>query len=246
MQRSYLFGFIGGLALIASPLVAQQNLFNIPSGDITPKNKVFYQHQINLYSRFFESKGHFVYGLGRGWDAGANLVGTGARWTGDWQLLHNDNRQYGAVYPVVLLTLQKQFVLNKRLNINVGTQAGTNLSRFVDRKTFAQFTYGIASYQVAPGRRLLAGPYVTNTALVGPGNQAGLMLGYEWKLTDQWYLMGDWLSGRNEAGVGVIGAMFWPGKHIQFCGGLLLANPNTPKPNGFVLELNLLGWTANH
>jgi hypothetical protein len=43
-----------------APMFAQQNLFNIPSADITPKGKVFYQHQINLYSDRFESKGHFV------------------------------------------------------------------------------------------------------------------------------------------------------------------------------------------
>lgn len=238
--------FISFVTLLAAPLFAQQNLFNIPSGDITPKNKVFYQHQINLYSSKFESKSHFVYGLGKGWDVGVNLVGTGAMFRPDWKLLQNDVRSQGAVYPVVLATLQKQFVLSDRININVGTQAGTNLTHFADRKTFAQFTYGLASYHFGPGRRVVAGPYVTNSALVGPGNHAGVMMGYEWKLTDKWYLMGDWLSGRNDTGVGVLGAMFWPGKHVQLCGGLLLANPNTPKPNGFVLEVNILGWTARH
>lgn len=242
LHSSLLFVFM----LVAAPLLAQQNLFNIPSGDITPKNKVFYQHQINLYSDRFESKGHFVYGLGRGWDAGVNLVGTGATFRPNWAMLHNDNIRHGAVYPVALATLQKQFVLSERLNVNVGTQAGTNLSSFADRKTFNHFTYGIASYQFGPGRRLLAGPYVTNAAFAGPGNRAGLMLGYEWKLTDKWYLMGDWLSGRNDTGVGVVGAMFWPGNRIQLCGGVLLANPHTPKPNGFVLEINILGWSAKH
>lgn len=246
MLRSTRIPFTLLLTLLATPLIAQQNLFNIPSGDITPKNKVFYQHQLNVYSNQLESKGHFVYGLGRGWDAGINLVGKGVRWSKNRGLLHNDDRRYGAVYPVALLTLQKQFVINNRLNLNIGTQAGTNLSRYIDRKTFTQFTYGIASYQFAPGRRVLAGPYVTNAAFVGPGNRAGVMLGYEWKLTDRWYLMGDWLSGRNDTAVGVVGAMYWPGKRVQFCGGVLLANPHTPKPNGFVLELNLLGWTARH
>jgi hypothetical protein len=242
LHAAFLFLFL----LPITPLIAQQNLFNIPSGDITPKKKVFYQHQINLYGNMFESKGHFVYGLGGGWDAGVNLVGTGATFRPNWSLLHNDNRHAGAVYPLVLATLQKQFVLSDRIAVNIGTQAGTNLSRFVDRKTFAHFTYGLANYQVGPGRRIIAGPYVTNNAFVGSGNQAGLMLGYEWKLTDNWYLIGDWLSGQNDTGVGVIGAMFWPGKRVQFCGGVLVANPDTPKPNGFVLELNLLGWGARH
>ncbi len=123
-----------------------------------------------------------MYGLGRGWDAGINLVGTGRP---NGAMLHNDNVCQGAVYPVASATLQKQVMLSDRLNVNVGTQAGTNLSRFVDRKTLNHFSYGIASYQVGPGRRILAGPYVTNNAFVRPGNRAGLMLGYEWKRTDK-------------------------------------------------------------
>jgi len=70
--------FVSVLAMNSLPALAQQNLFNIPSGDITPKNKIFYQHQFNVYPKKFESKAHFVYGLGGGWDAGLNLVGKGA------------------------------------------------------------------------------------------------------------------------------------------------------------------------
>jgi hypothetical protein len=233
--------------LITTQTMAQQNLFNIPSGDITPKNKVFYQHQFNLYSDKFESKGHSVYGLGRGWDAGVNVVskGFGFRRGGlDW--LQNERIENGALSPVVLATLQKQFVLSNRLNLNIGTQAGTNLSRNFNNSQFNHFTYGLFSYQVAPGRRILVGPYATNAALSGPGNQQGLMVGYEWKLTEKWYLMGDWISGRSDQGVGVVGAMFWPTERLQFCAGALLPNPNTPKAAGLVLEINILGWAARH
>ncbi|MBO0932288.1 hypothetical protein [Fibrella aquatilis] len=226
--------------------VAQQNLFNIPSGDITPKNKVFYQHQINLYTSRFESKGHFVYGLGKGWDAGVNVVGKGLNFRPNWQLMHNDQRTQGPLYPVVMGTLQKQFVLNERMNLNVGTQVGTNLSSLVDRRALHQFTYALAGYSFQPGKRVLVGPYVTNSAYVGPGNNVGLMLGYEWKLDDHWYLMGDWISGRHDQASGVVGAMYWPARRVQFCAGVLLANPNVPKPAGLVLEINILGWDLVH
>ena len=225
---------------------AQQNLFNIPSGDITPSGKVFYQHQINLYNDRFESKGHFVYGLGKGWDAGLNVVGKGFVFKPQWELIHNDRQLNGALFPVVMGTLQKQFVLSEHLDLNVGTQAGTNISRFQERRVFHHFSYGLATYHVGPGRRIIGGAYATNRNFVGPGNDLGVMLGYEWKLTDKWYLMGDWLSGRNDASAGVIGAMFWPGKNVQFCAGALLPNPSTPKPPGIVLEINILGWTSGH
>ena len=232
------------LCLFGGAAMAQQNLFNIPSGDITPHKKVFYQHQINLYNDRFESKGHFVYGLGKGWDAGLNLVGKGFVFSPRWELIHNDRQLNGALFPVAMGTLQKQFRLSPHLNLNIGTQAGTNISRFAERRVFHHFTYGLATWHPGEGRRLLGGAYATNRNFVGPGNNLGFMLGYEWKLTEKWYLMGDWLSGRNDTGVGVIGAMFWPGKWFQFCGGLLLPNPATPKPPGIVLELNILGWNA--
>ncbi|MBO0937290.1 hypothetical protein J2I47_12100 [Fibrella sp. HMF5335] len=236
------------LLLLLSPILAfaQQNLFNIPSGDITPKSKVFYQHQINLYTSRFESKGHFVYGLGNGWDAGVNVVGKGVYFRPNWQLMHNDQRAQGPLYPVVMGTLQKQLVLGEKVNLNLGTQVGTNFSSVAERRTVHQFTYGLLGYTLKPGKRLLAGTYVTNSAYVGPGNNLGLLLGYEWKLNDRWYLMGDWVSGRHDQAAGVAGVMYWPAKRVQFCGGLLLANPNVPKPNGIVLEINILGWNAGH
>jgi hypothetical protein len=235
-----------GLGLLSIAAKGQQNLFNIPSGDITPKGKVFYQHQLNTYPTSLESKGHFVYGLGKGWDAGVNVVGKSFRFSPRWQFQANDQRTYGPLQPVVMGTLQKQFVLSNHLNLNVGTQMGTNLTNRAEYKAFHQFTYGLASYHFGPGRKLLAGPYVTNAAYVGPGNHAGIIAGYEWKLTDKWYLMGDWISGRHSQSVGVFGAMFWPFKHVQFCGGLLVPNANVPGPNGFVFEINILGWDAKH
>jgi hypothetical protein len=68
------------------------------------------------------------------------------------------------------------------------------------------------------------------------------MLGYELKVSERFYLMGDWMSGSNDAAVSVIGAMYNASKRIQLCVGWQIPNPNTPKPSGLVFEVNLLGW----
>lgn len=102
----------------------QQNLFNIPSGDITNTKKAFYQHQLNIYDDKLESKAHFIYGLGKGWDAGVNLVGKGVYFSPDWRLLHNDDPRKGALYPILMGTLQKQFRLSERFDINGGGPSG--------------------------------------------------------------------------------------------------------------------------
>lgn len=140
----------------------QQNLFNIPSGDITRKNKIFYQHQINLYNSKLESKAHFVYGLGSGWDAGINIVGKGLFFTPEWRITYNDNPDRGALYPYVMVTLQKQFQLSENFDINIGTQGGYNISRKITNKEFAFFNYGLGVFYFMDKKsRVVGGIYHT-------------------------------------------------------------------------------------
>ena len=49
-QSPRYFLLLALLVLIGHVVQAQQNLFNIPSGDITQKGKIFYQNQFNVYS----------------------------------------------------------------------------------------------------------------------------------------------------------------------------------------------------
>lgn len=232
------------ILLFASKIVsAQQNLFNIPSGDVNEKNKIFYQHQINLYSQNFESKSHFVYGLGKGWDIGLNLVGKGVFFSPEWRLDYNDNPDRGALYPFLMPTIQKQFMIMENFGLNIGTQSGFNLSQRISNKEFAFFNYGLGVYYFDNKKsRIILGGYQTNRFFVGQGNEIGVLFGYEIKVAKRFYLMGDWLSGDNDSAVGVFGAMYNLSKRVQLCGGALIPNPNTPKPYGFVLEINIMNW----
>ena len=221
----------------------QQNLFNIPSGDITNTKKVFYQHQLNAYSDKLESKAHFVYGLGKGWDAGVNLVGKGFYFTPEWRVLHNDNPAKGSVYPILMGTVQKQFQISDHFDVNLGSQVGFNISNKVQNKELNYYFYGIGVYHFMKGKsRVVGGLYKTNSMFVGDGNTFGSMLGYEVKLSKRLYLMGDWVSGSNDGSVAVIGGMFNAGKRVQICAGWQIPNRATAKPQGLVLELNIMGW----
>lgn len=230
------------LCLSISNVTAQQNLFNIPSGDITNNNKIFYQHQLNVYNNKLESKAHFVYGLGKGWDIGANLVGKGFYFSPDWRILHNDNPSKGALYPILMTSIQKQFEISEHININLGSQIGWNLSAKVKNKELNYFTYLIGSYHLHKSTRVIGGIYQTNKMYVGNGNTFGFMAGYEIKLSNRLFLMGDWISGNNDASVMVLGGMYNVTKRFQICAGLQIPNPNTPKPICLVLEINLMGW----
>jgi hypothetical protein len=241
-MKKYFYSIIF-ISLIGTKIHAQQNLFNIPSGDITPKGKIFYQHQLNGYNNKFESKGHFVYGLGNKYDVGLNLVGMGAYFNPTWRPVYNsDFSEKKALSPTLMATLQKQILLNKHWSLNVGTQVGVNLSNRTERMELAYMNYGLLAYQFKPGRKFLIGPYYTNNQYVGAGNRLGVQVGYEWKLRKQWYLMGDFISGRNENSVLVMGFMYNLNKRMQLCLGYMMPNPNSVKSQGIVFEFNWYGW----
>jgi len=222
---------------------SQQNLFNIPSGDVTIKKKVFYQHQLNVYSDKLESKAHFVYGLGKGWDAGLNLVGKGFYFSPEWRVLHNADPQKGALYPILMGTVQKQFKISDHFAFNAGSQVGYNLSAKLRNKEINYFVYGLGIYYFMKNKsRIVAEAYQTNNMFVGEGNTFGALVGYEINLSKRWYLMGDWVSGYNDSSVGVVGVIYNLTRRIQLCGGWQIPNPGTDKPQGFVFELNVLGW----
>ena len=231
------------ILLSVNSAFGQQNLFNIPSGDVTLNQKLFYQHQLNVYTDKLESKAHFVYGLGKGWDIGLNVVGKGAYFSPSWRLSYNDNPDKGALYPIVMGTVQKQFAVSDHVDLNVGTQIGYNISNKIRNKELNYFTYGIGVFHFLEHRgRVVGGFYQTNRMYVGQGATFGALLGYEFRLSRRWLIMGDWVSGNNDASVTVIGGTYDLSKRVQLCLGWQIPNPNSLKPAGLVFELNVLGW----
>jgi hypothetical protein len=224
---------------------AQQNLFNAPSGTITPKGKWFYQHQFNYYNPGKQaSKQHFVYGLGSNFEVGVNLLNVGIKpFNPEKPLIPINYRdQSQALGPILAITGQKLFQLGEHWQASVGTQVGSNLAFNGDRPQFTHFSYSLLIWEPRHHWRFVAGPYYTDWRIVGPGNRAGLMLGYEIPITKNFYLMGDVISGRTESSVSVIGGMYNVSRYVQLCLGAMVANPASPSPNGIVFEVNLFNF----
>jgi hypothetical protein len=226
--------------------LAQQNLFNIPSADITPKGKFFYQHQLNFYQlNELESKSHVVYGIGKGWDLGVNFVDLPLQFGQGQVVSFNDNSKRKPLYPLLMFTLQKQIVLKKELLfLNIGTQIGPNLSNEIANKKIAAMNYALLRWQPSKKGYLIAGPYHTNDVFVGgsPQNHVGIMVGYEYKLSEKWILMGDFISGDHKKSQMVIGGGYNASPKLQLFLGALFAFPNRKLENGVVLEINWYGW----
>jgi hypothetical protein len=225
---------------------AQQNLFNIPSGDITPKNKLFYQHQLNFYSYSeLESKSHIVYGVGKRWDLGLNFVDLPLSLGKRKIISVNDSGNQKPLYPLLMFTLQKQLVLKKdNLFLNIGTQVGLNISCNLYAKEIAFMNYSLVRWQINKKGYVIGGPYHTNDVFVGGAtqNHFGLMIGYEYKLNDKWVLMGDFISGDHKKSQTVLGAGYNVSGKLQAFLGSLFAFPNNRLSSGIVIEINWYGW----
>ncbi len=230
---------------VSRPAQAQQNLFNIPSADLTPQNKYFFQQQVNILAyNNFESKSHLVYGLGKGWEVGLNVVNVKA----DFRRLAASaappevaNRPV-AYSPLIQATGQKFFFLTEHLTTSIGTQIGVHPTKLWTGSRLTHFTYNLWTYQPRHHLKFVAGPYLSDRGTVGFGNQAGLLLGFEAPLARKWVLMGDIVTGNNASAVSVLGFNYLATKRIQLCLGAMLPNPRSQNPAGVVFELNLLGF----
>ncbi|MFZ6000866.1 MAG: hypothetical protein ACOYW3_10170 [Bacteroidota bacterium] len=235
---------LGCLLLVSVSASAQQNLFNIPSGDITPKGKFFYQHQLNFYKlQEFETKSHLVLGLGKGWDGGVNLVDLPLR-VGDSPVIsYNDDSNRKPLYPLLMFTLQKQINLSKKVNVNLGTQVGPNISPNTLNKKFAFFNYVVLKTKLLKRINLVGGAYHTDNTFVGKDkHHFGFLAGYEVPLTKRFSLMGDMISGKHKKAQSTIGALYTVSKRTQLCAAALIDYPHGMKNHGLVLELNIFGW----
>lgn len=242
-----LAALLGMLLGLAGPARAQQNLFNIPSGDLTPRGKFFYQHQANVFGLgALETKNHLVYGLGRGWEAGLNVVNLKLNFRRRGQVFAVNRTDPGQpLQPLVQLTGQKFFELGPTLSASVGTQAGTSPLRLDRGRRLTHFTYNTWVWTPRSDVKLVAGPYLSDRGTVGAGNRAGVLAGFEYHLARKWLLMGDFVSGRNATSVSVLGFNYLATQRLQLCLGALLPNPGSRNRGGLVLELNLLGYDAD-
>lgn len=209
-------------------LRAQQNLFNIPSGDVTPCGEWFYQRQVNFYEiDDLETKSHFVYGIADGWDIGLNFIDVPLRLSGERFISYNADSRRKPLYPLLMATAQKRFNLFERLNFNIGTQLGPNLSSSFATKKIAYFNYGLFKWHLVEQGYIAIGGYQANSVIIGGvEDQLGVVAGFECKLGSKFLLMGDFISGDHEKSQTVLGGGINVNDHLQAFVGKLFDFPN--------------------
>lgn len=236
----YLTQKIAFLTLFTTAAFGQQSFFNVPSSDITQKNRSFFQQQINISKDGFQSSTTYDYGLGKGVEIGINYLGFTVDREPRLAVAFNDSlKPYS---PFLTLNTQKRFAINEYFGVAVGTQFG-----FTSTKTpkFGGYYFSNLIYENdAAELRVVAGLYHTSRSFFGEGNRlfpnsaVGIQAGVELPIVrNKLLFQADFISGQHNFGEVVVGGAYFLSKHWLLSAGYQVPTFGSSSVRALVLEL---------
>ncbi len=219
---------------------SQQNLFNVPSSEITSEKGTFFQQQLNISKSSVVSNTTIDFGCKNNFEFGFNLLNAEYDFY-KGGFLSTVSSDGGALKPMMLLNAQKTWNINSFLRIGLGTQIGTSIPTIGYRQKISNFTY--SNLVITPFEEkvnFVFGLYYGNKSFLGYKDTAGIMSGFDLKITNKFHLMGDVISGNHTLGVGVLGGVFYPKKNMPLSFGWQIPNVNSNNTSAFVFEFTLI------
>jgi hypothetical protein len=217
---------------------SQQNFINVPSSEATKRHKLFFQQQIN-FNELIQSNTTLDFGLRKGFEVGVNVLGLNFN-EKTKTFLNNDTSDSDPYNPLVMLNGLKQFELNKKISITIGTQAGLNFND--NKKTKgAQLVYSnlLIKDMFIERSSIVLGSYYNTQHYGGQGNRLGIWLGAEMPIVNKLHVVAESVLGNNAISYTSVGIIYYPKKRIPLTFGMQI--PNT-KNNAysFVFELTFV------
>lgn len=216
-------------------LNAQQNFINVPSSEVTRKNGLFFQQQLN-FNELIQSNTTLDFGLGRGFEIGANVLGLNFNQKRK-SFLNNDTNDVDPYNPLVLLNGLKQFNLTERIKVAVGAQSGYNFRP--NRKTF-EATLAYANILIEDifikDSKYVGGAYFNSRHYGGKGDRFGGWVGVELPVTEKIHLMGESILGNNAISYTSLGIILYPRPYLPLTFGFQIPNV---KRNSYALVFEL-------
>ncbi len=220
------------LAITLLPIIsqAQQNLFNVPSADITEQGQFFFQQQFNFLTSYIGSSNTTLdYGLGHEWEIGVNLFNV-------------DFQETNGVFqnPHVLLNFQKGYTLSDNYKISFGSQSGITPAIHSNVTELPSFSYIDNALDLKEYGKYYLGGYFVNKAYASK-EQFGFMAGVDYPLIEnKLHLMGDIISGSSDISVSVLGFVLFLPHDWQLSLGAQLPSPTSNNNYGLVFEITKL------
>lgn len=214
---------------------SQQNFINVPSGEATITKKWFFQQQIN-YGNILQSNTTLEYGLKHGFEAGINVLGLNIS-KNKFSIIDNDSADTDPFSPLVLVNGLKQFNINKKFHLCIGTQAGGNFTTKTKEKPCALFyTNAVVKDWPLEKSSIVGGAYYNTLHYGGYGNRLGVWLGTELAVLPKLHITGETILGSNSLAYTSLGLIVYAQKRLPLTFGVQIPN-NAKNTFGFVFEL---------
>lgn len=221
------------LAAVPAGARAQQTIFNVPSGDVLDRGKVYGELDAtfkpnrdagNVVGRFSSFVPRVVVGVGGRVEVGLNV--TGNVWPGDdvttfvpavkWKAYDGGGNGYSVVVGdnVLLPARNRELV-----TYGVGNYLYAQVSK---------------TFKGANNARLTAGGYHFSRGVVAPEAQrAGGQFGFEQPVGPRFGVAADWYTGKHAAGYFTPGVNFKPHPRVTGYVGYSIGNSNVSNGNHF-------------
>ncbi len=230
-----------GLIFVCTHVYGQQNYFNVPSSEVTAKNKVFFQQQVNFFPSLVVSNSTFCYGLGKKSEIGLNLFGV----TYDYNLqkfLHNEPGEQ-TVYPTFGVNGLKQLYQYKNYALSVGGELLSTLD-------FTQLEYYLYVNNKFNFKKVefVIGLNFGNDNYFGKDNNSfnndynvGIQFGLEYQIIKEKLLFQtDFVSGAGPFSNFIIGGAYYLNKKLILSLGYQFPNDRYYSANCIVFELTFI------
>lgn len=236
--------YLALLFLLTFTTYGQQNLFNVPSSDLTLKGEPFFQQQINLVKGEIQFNTTFDWGIGHRTEIGFNILSVDVNTSGQGPtFITNSEKSNPPTYPLYLVNLQKAVVLNTNFKIGLGTQTG-----FSKDGTFADYTYlNLVTALPKTHTKIITGIYYGTDSFLGSETRNRLIpsldpIGFQFGIEEQlipekFSVIVESISGTHSLGESSAGLAYFLNENWIVSSAFQLANTHNKDQNALVMEL---------
>lgn len=239
------------ITLQSGLVFCQQNLFNVPSSDITSKDVLFFQQQINLYPHEFQLNSTFCFGLGKQMEVGFNVLGVNVDTQNRFHVLSNSDKNLPPTSPLFTLNFQKAIILNNHFKVSAGTQTGLS-----DGFHFVNYSFTNLITAVPPVHlKVITGLYGGTNSYLGSEARnnyfnrpsVGWHLGVEDQIVEEKFsLIAESISGKHSLSESSFGAAYYLSMNWILSCAYLIANPGSSTTNAIIAELTYSPSSPGH
>lgn len=218
-------------SLSVVPSCAMQTIFNVPSADVTPKDRIYFLEEAQFNGSnpgaFYLNTTYGAVGIGHNTELDTTLFNVGAPATQDISL------GVGFKSAIPIPGLKEKFPA-REFKFTVGT----NILFGLEGNGVGNWTYAHLSGRVPKLNTRLTAGISYGTRQVFGQNTTAFIAGVEQPVTKKLSLIGDWYSGTEHfAGYLITGFSYALPKSTTIYAGYQIPNSPQVGNNGFVLQI---------